>query len=485
MWMRTVLHIGTARTWPEALGAAPWPLVPLGNRPLLEYWFELSVDFGVSEVQLVLGEGAEQIEAYAGDGSRWGLRIHYSFLRDDRNPFAFLHRDPEQWRDGLLFLSGPLFPRRLTDSGPASPAAGGLYRHDGRAGSLCAVCTDAASLDALLGGAMSPERAHSFRDLGIEPAPVESVKDFFALNMLLAGGEMSRYLAPGYGAADGSCVGYNVIIPPSVEVAPSVILGNDCRIGPLASVGPCAVIGNHVVVDRQALLARCVVLADTYVGRNVEIREKIAAGNRLVDPEDGVVLELDDTWLLARLPPAREMRDVYRAVAGWGLALFLLCLQLAPFAIGYGLLRLFRYGRFECRQAHSRRRHVRRLRVFHPSDRACDAFLVRLFYALGLDLTPRMAGAVCARWWLCGQEPLRAPEDNALRDELTAYFPGVFTYATARRGRTEPAVAAMEARYYAQKRGMIEDIRILRNAFTGRLASIFGGGKSNGNGFGD
>ena len=32
---------------------------------------------------------------------------------------------------------------------------------------------------------------------------------------------------------------------------------------------------------------------------------------------------------------------------------------------------------------------------------------------------------------------------------------------------------------------MIEDIRILRNAFTGRLASIFGGGKSNGNGFGD
>ncbi len=475
--MRTVLYIGAARTWTAALGPAPWPLVPLGNRPLLEYWFELSVDWGGADVHLVLGEGAEQIEAYAGDGSRWGLRIQYGFLRDDRPPLSYLQHNPKQWRDGLLFLSGPLFPRRLTDSGRILPLAGASYLYRGAGGTLCAVCTDAASFAALVEGAPAPVGA--FRELGIEPEPLESIKDFFRLNMRLAGGEISRYLAPGYGAADGSCVGYNVVSPPSAEVATSVILGNDCHIGPLASVGPCAVIGNHVMVDQQAQLTRCVVLADTYVGRHVELREKIAVGHRLVDPEDGVVLELKDTWLLARLPPVGEMRskvqEVCRAVTGGVLAFFVLCLQLVPFAIGYGVLRLCRQGRFERRQVHGPRQQLRGVYEFQPSDRSGDAFGVRLFYALGLDLTPRLAGAVCGQWWLCGHEPLRAPEANALRDELTAYFPAVFSYATARRGSNEPDVAAIEARCYIQNHGMLEDLRIIRTALVGRLRSLFMG----------
>lgn len=472
--MRTVLHIGAARTWTRALGSAPWPLVPLGNRPLLEYWLEWSVDLGVSEVRLVLGDGAEQVEAYAGDGRRWGLRISYSFLRDDRPPLAFLRRTPALWRDGLLFLSGPLFPRRLAASGPVPPAADGFYLHAGPDGSLCVLCRDAAAVDRLLGGVPDPARTRPFQELGLELAPVESTRNFFQLNMQLAEGEISRYLAPGYGAADGSCVGYNVIIPPSAEVAPSVILGNDCRIGPLASVGPGTVIGNHVVIDRQADLRRCVVLDGTYVGRRVELRDKIAAGGRLIDPEDGVVLDLQDTWLLAGVPPAIPLPDAVRSAVGWTLALLLLCLQLAPFVVLYPLLRLCGLGRLASRAVHGRRGGVQRLSVFQPSVRAHEPFLVRLFYALGLDLAPRLAGAVCGRWWLCGQEPLRAPEENALREEQTAYFPGVLSYATPRRGRSEPVVAAMEARCYAHARTLHEDARILRDAITGRIWSIFG-----------
>jgi len=448
----------------------------LGNRPFLEYWFELSVDLGVSEVYLVLDEGAEQIETYAGDGSRWGLRLQYGFHRNDCTPLSFLQRNPEQWRDGLLFLSGPLFPRRLTDSRLLLPDVDGWYWHEETNGSCCAMCRDAASLDALLAGAAAPARTRSFQELGLALTPMESVKNFFTLNLQLAGGEMSRYLAPGYGAADGSCVGYNVILPPSAEVAPSVILGNDCSIGRLASVGPCVVIGNHVRIDRQARLDHCVVLADTYVGQRVELREKIAAGNRLIDPEDGVVLELEDTWLLAQMPPAGTSWDAYRAAAGWAMALLILCVQLAPFAICYGVLRMRGRGRLERRRVYGRRRRIGWLRVFRPSDGARNSFLVRLFYALGLDLTPRLFGAVAGRWWLCGHEPLRAPEDQALRDELTAYFPGVFSYATARNNDArEPVVADMEARYYVRNRGVWEDLQILRNTLTGRLRSVFTG----------
>lgn len=474
--MRTVLHVGAPRKWTGVLGPAPWSLVMLGNRPLLEYWFELSVDRGVTDVHLVLGDGADRIESYAGDGSRWGLRIQYSFLREDRHPLTFLRRNPALWRDGLLFLSGPLFPRRLLAAGPLPPAAGGLYTHCEPGGNFCALSTDAASLDLLLAGEeLAAGGARSFAEIGLELNPVESVSDFFAINMQLAHGEMSRYLAPGYGAADGSCVGYNVVIPPSAAVAPSVILGNHCRICPMASVGPCAVIGDHVLVDRQAELENCVVLAGTYIGRQVELRDKIVSGRRLIDPSDGEFVDLEDTWLLAGIQPSITTEDLFRAMIGWLLACVFLCLQLVPFAMLYTVLRLTGRGCMESVTVHGRRRGLVQMWHFRPIAGGLDFFVVRLFYALGLDLTPRMAGAVCGKWWGCGHEPLRAPEENAIRDELTTYYPAVFSYATARGGSGESALTAMEARYYVENRGVWEDLRIIREALAGRMKTVFGG----------
>ena len=129
----------------------------------------------------------------------------------------------------------------------------------------------------------------------------------------------------------------------------------------------------------------------------------------------------------------------------------------------------------EFRNVHGRRHQVCPMRVFAPNTGLRESFGVRLFYALGLDLTPRVWGVVCGRWWLCGHEPLRAPEENALRDELPAYFPAVFSSATARYGKNESTVSTMEARCYAQNHGILEDIRIWHAAFTGRWRFISGG----------
>ena len=173
--MKSVLHLGGPRPWTRALGGVPWALLPLGNRPLLEYWLELCVDFGIVEVHLVLGSGAEQIEAYADDGSRWGLRIEYSFLRDERPPLSFLQRSPALWRDGLLFLSGPLFPRRLADAGPLQPV--GDYA-SGSDGALCALGRAPAFLDALIRGALPGSGARPFADLGLDLVPLDSRRPF-------------------------------------------------------------------------------------------------------------------------------------------------------------------------------------------------------------------------------------------------------------------------------------------------------------------
>ncbi len=467
--MRSVLHVGAAQPWTGVLGNLPWPLLPLGNRPLLEYWFEWSVDLGVTDVHLVLGDGAEQIEPYAGDGTRWGLRIHYAFLRDDRPPRSYLQRNPVLWQDGLLFLGGPLFPRRLAATRPPPKPQEDWYWQTVEPGTSAALCPDARTVALLLHD--DTRSAKPFTALDLALLPVESTRSFFALNMQLAQGEMVRYLAPGYGAADGSCIGFNVIIPPSAEVAPSVILGNDCRIGPLASIGPSAVVGDHVVIDREAQLSQCVVLAGTYVGQQVEIRGKIASGGRLIDPEDGEFVDLQDSWLLAGIQHHPQRLNPYPGL-GWLISLLLLVLHAPLLAILYGLIRWRKLGQFEPGSVHARQ-NVHTLYRFCAAAGGHNAFLLRLFLALGLDLTPRLVGAVACRWWLCGQEPLRAPQENALRAELPAYFPGVFSYATAQPDRTDPAASAVEARYYAYHRGPLENLRILRDTLKGRVSYLF------------
>ena len=55
----------------------PKPLLPLGDRPVLDYILAQLSRCAVTEVVLALGYQAELIRAYCGDGSRFGLRIHY------------------------------------------------------------------------------------------------------------------------------------------------------------------------------------------------------------------------------------------------------------------------------------------------------------------------------------------------------------------------------------------------------------------------
>lgn len=60
----------------------PKPLVPVGDLPIIEIVLRQLRHFGFREVVVSTGHLAELIEAYCGDGRRWGLRIRY--VREDK-----------------------------------------------------------------------------------------------------------------------------------------------------------------------------------------------------------------------------------------------------------------------------------------------------------------------------------------------------------------------------------------------------------------
>jgi NDP-sugar pyrophosphorylase family protein len=56
----------------------PKPLVPLGDKPILELLINRLRQFGITDLTVCVNHLAELIMAYFGDGSKWGVRINYS-----------------------------------------------------------------------------------------------------------------------------------------------------------------------------------------------------------------------------------------------------------------------------------------------------------------------------------------------------------------------------------------------------------------------
>jgi NDP-sugar pyrophosphorylase family protein len=76
----------------------PKPMIPVAGRPILEYQIRWLAGQGVSDVILLCGYKAEVIQEHFGDGSRFGLRVHYSL---EREPLG---------RGGALKLGACLLP---------------------------------------------------------------------------------------------------------------------------------------------------------------------------------------------------------------------------------------------------------------------------------------------------------------------------------------------------------------------------------------
>src|SRR5262249_10942184 len=52
-------------------------LIPIANTPILFHALEAIREAGITEVGIVVGSTAAEVEAAVGDGSRWGLRVAY------------------------------------------------------------------------------------------------------------------------------------------------------------------------------------------------------------------------------------------------------------------------------------------------------------------------------------------------------------------------------------------------------------------------
>ena len=460
--MNAVFYTADLLPWVEDLGGIPWPLLPVANRPLMDYWLEFCAEQEIKLVQVILGEGAEKVEKFAGDGSRWGIAIQYSFARAGEQPLDYLKTASDRWDDGLLYFGGPLHLRRRKAYTPSQLEKLSACRHGGEENPIFFYGKNGAEVKDLLeggsGSALGLEQIH------INLCPLGNITDFFDLNMKMVMGEFSRYLTAGFSERDGLSIGQNVLTPPSAHIKPPVIIGNACRFGAMTTIGPKVVVGDHVIIDSHTELANCMILQDTYVGQNLEINNKIIAGNCLIDPSDGTVVEIDDSWVVAQNRPDMRTEDLFRYSILWILAVGICLLQLVPFSLLYPLIRVLRLGAFKREQFHDPHKGFVKLPVF-KTLKTGSPFLLRVFRTFSLDRFPLMLRALSGRLFVCGQPPMRHPEDDKIVKELSQYYPAVFSYEDY----CKDSDRLVDSLWYAHIRSLFEDVKILIKALLHRF----------------
>ena len=91
-------------------------LVPVANKPILFYVMENLAESGITEVGVVVGDTAAEVEAACGDGSKWGLKLTY-IPQDAPLGLAHAVKIAEPYLAGepfVMYLGDNLLPSGIT-----------------------------------------------------------------------------------------------------------------------------------------------------------------------------------------------------------------------------------------------------------------------------------------------------------------------------------------------------------------------------------
>ena len=129
-------------------------------------------------------------------------------------------------------------------------------------------------------------------------------------------------------------LGANNAILPGVEIRQPAILGNNLLLEREVKLLGNVIICNNVMVGCGTTLKRCIVLDNTYIGRDMELIDKIVSGSCVIDPLTGAAVQLDEPALTGELHQEPDLLDSVGAVE-YLLALLLMLAYTLPWLLLY------------------------------------------------------------------------------------------------------------------------------------------------------
>jgi mannose-1-phosphate guanylyltransferase / phosphomannomutase len=326
MQVRAVMMAGGSGTRLRPLTCEqPKPMVPIIDRPIAEHIINLLKRHQIDEIIMTIHYLPEVIQQYFGDGSEFGVQIHYSI--ESEKPLGTagcIKKVSELLTDTFLAIGGDsLTDIDLTDA---------IAFHREKQAKVTIVLTQiphpidfgVAIVDddfRILRFLEKPTASEVFSDTVntgiyiIEPEVLNYLEPDTELDFsndlfprLLADdvpmygyvakkgywcdiGQIETYRIAQSDALNGKVqlewpyverqpgiwIGHNTYIDPSVKIEAPAVIGTNCKIGMRAKIGAETTIGDNAIVGEHADIKRAIVGSGTIVGEEAKLRACVVA----------------------------------------------------------------------------------------------------------------------------------------------------------------------------------------------------------------
>lgn len=320
----------------------PKPMLPVCNKPVMEYSIELCKKHNIKDIKVNLHYLPEQIDKYFGNGSKLNVNISYSIEKNLCGTSGALKRVKSFFKETFLVLTGDSYHNiNLTDllnyhKQSKSIVTIGVkkqtvIRKDWKAELSGSKLKSIYETDAIKDEYVNcgvyifepgifeyiPDKSQSSILKDLLPAlleknidvncyiteeewsNVDSLEEYWDLNMRLCNYNLAE-IHTGEKLKDG------IFIHPTVKFnnlqlenfKPPIIIGEKTEISKGVKLEGPLVLGKELFIDENASLSKSVVLSNTYIGKDVEIKESVVNKNYHLSVPSKFGMYVDDDNVL-------------------------------------------------------------------------------------------------------------------------------------------------------------------------------------------
>jgi hypothetical protein len=264
-------------------------LMPLCNKPAVEYLIDLSVLAGCRDIRIVSDISMDDVQRICEDGTRWGVDISYANMQPGDTFDRVIEKNRKFCADArIMLIHGALFVRYDR-------------RHDYRS-----FISAHLSGEVACGGQgriiVTGEPVTSDELFNIPPLSIPEIDNFehyFRLSREILDTGSDGYVLPGYSNEPDCHIGINVVIQKGAQIVKPVMIGSNVRILSGAVIGPGTIIGSNTIVGRKSKVVESLVLQGTYIGQHLAVIRRMVAGKLLVDPYSGESIRFEELHLIS------------------------------------------------------------------------------------------------------------------------------------------------------------------------------------------
>jgi len=285
--------------------AIPWATpaeLPMAGKRFIDYAIEGAIRAEIRFVEILDACPSQRLVAYFGEQARTKVPVFYLPMQE---------HPPK----GLGDLSGCAIPF-------APGATGDIYVIWGMALPRCLPQGLAETVVSEAEIAQTPCGFYHFRDgtwrrVLAEGLFVCDIPSWYQANLKILRDPIF-YNLPGYSAEKDVHLGRNVVLERGTDVSGPALLQDNVWCERNVQIKGDVIVGDGSFVGEGAVLRRTVVGPDTYIGRGLELVDKIVLGRRIFDTETGTWTDIEEPGVAQHISALGKgwFRKLVKFIAG-------------------------------------------------------------------------------------------------------------------------------------------------------------------------